>query len=84
MKETLAKNPDVLFLDTTYRVNIENFCLQAFVVMDKDGFGQPVCLVFLRNEKEPTLRPVFGKFKQENTVSGNLENMFHSSYCYLG
>jgi len=68
MKTTLAKNPDVLFLDTTYIVNMENFCLQAIVVMDKDGFGQPVCLAFLRNEKEPVLRTVFEKFKKENTV----------------
>jgi hypothetical protein len=71
MKKTFATHPQVVFMDSTYRINLENFALLAAVVMDSDGFGQPIFLVFLHHEKEIILRNVLKTFKKENQVNSS-------------
>ena len=59
MKKSLANNPEAMLLDTTYPVNLENYNLHAGVTTDKNGFGQPTHLSFIRNEKEEVIRSFF-------------------------
>ena len=76
MKETFQRNNQVLFLDSTYRINIEQFCLYAVVVMDENGFGQPAALGFMANEQAATLRMFFDMFKERNPTWNEVSAVF--------
>jgi len=68
--------PQVALFDSTYRVNMENFCLYAMVVMDENGFGQPAALALLRNETAETLLSFFTLFKSVNPRWIGIEVIF--------
>jgi hypothetical protein len=66
MKEAFRNFPAAVFVDSAYKINIQNFSLLALVVEDAHGFGQPVCLALLKNERPELLIAFFNKFKKAN------------------
>ncbi|XP_065639408.1 uncharacterized protein LOC124809334 [Hydra vulgaris] len=50
MKEKYKRYGEVVFVDTTYKVNIERFPLLVFLVEDGLGFGVPVLFAFVQHE----------------------------------
>ncbi|XP_055347155.1 zinc finger SWIM domain-containing protein 3-like isoform X2 [Paramacrobiotus metropolitanus] len=64
-----CKHGQALFMDSTYRLNCEHFCLYCILVEDENGFGQPVAMAFLRDEKKNTLERLFEIFKERNNDS---------------
>ena len=47
MKEHFRKYPDILFMDTTYNVNMERYPLFTIMAEEADGKGKPVAYCFL-------------------------------------
>ncbi len=76
MKKNMVKYPETGFLDSTYRVNLENYCIYAVVVMDENGFGQPASVAFLSDERAETLRCFFQTFKKNNPSWEMLKTIF--------
>jgi hypothetical protein len=76
MRETMEKFPETSFLDSTYRINLENYCLYAKLVMDENGFGQAVSLAFLSDEKSETLELFFKTFKSHNSSWTEIRTIF--------
>ncbi|XP_055353268.1 zinc finger SWIM domain-containing protein 3-like [Paramacrobiotus metropolitanus] len=66
MKKLLFDHTETIFMDSTYRINCEHYCLYSVVVEDANGFGQPVLLAFLANEKRQTLVSMFELLIQTN------------------
>lgn len=66
MRTTFQHNPQVTFIDSTYRINMEHYSLYAILVQDENGFGQPAACALLQNEKAETLRLFFQFFKANN------------------
>nr|XP_037276819.1 uncharacterized protein LOC119169923 [Rhipicephalus microplus] len=66
MREILEKYPEILFIDGTYKVNIEGYILYSILVQDGRGRGRPVCYAFLRNETTEIVEPMFTKFVDFN------------------
>ncbi|XP_075738923.1 uncharacterized protein LOC142784443 [Rhipicephalus microplus] len=66
MREILEKYPEILFIDGTYKVNIEGYILYSILVQDGCGRGRPVCYAFLRNETTEIVEPMFTKFVDFN------------------
>ena len=60
MKEHFRKYPDILFMDTTYNINMEGYPLFTIMAEDGDGKGKPVAYCFLKN---------VSKENRENTLS---------------
>ena len=46
MRKQYNKYPEILFVDTTYNVNIEAYPLFTMMVEDGDGRGKPVAYCF--------------------------------------
>ena len=69
MKEQYQKYPEILFMDTTYNVNIEGYPLFAIMVEDGDGRGKPAAYCFLRSETKENLEKVLTYFSDFNDVS---------------
>ena len=63
MTKNFEASPSVVFLDGTYKLNIENYCLYAMVVQDRYGHGKPVGLSFLAAENMENIALVFDAFK---------------------
>ena len=49
MREQYKKYPEILFVDTTYNVNIEAYPLLTMMVEDGDWRGKPVAYCFQRS-----------------------------------
>ena len=69
MKEHYNKYPEILFLDTTYNVNIEGYPLFAIMAEDGDGRGRPVAYCFVRSETKENLEKVLDYFCEFNDTS---------------
>ena len=69
MKEQYQKYPEILFMDTTYNVNIEGYPLFAIMAEDGDGRGKPVAYCFLRSETKDNLEKVLNYFCNFNDTS---------------
>lgn len=67
MQETLEKYPDILFVDGTYKVNIENYVLYTVMVQDGHERGRAVCYAFLRHETDEIVRAALEKFIHYNS-----------------
>ncbi|OQV14453.1 hypothetical protein BV898_11295 [Hypsibius exemplaris] len=67
MIKLLKECGEVLFMDGTYRVNIERYYLWSCVVMDKYGTGQCVALAFLENETDQNMRQFFNLLHESVT-----------------
>ncbi|XP_049524246.1 zinc finger SWIM domain-containing protein 1-like [Dermacentor silvarum] len=66
MREILEKYPEILFIDGTYKVNIEGYILYSILIEDGGGRGRPVCYAFLRNETTEIVQAMFAKFADFN------------------
>lgn len=66
MREILEKYPEILFIDGTYKVNIEGYILYSILVEDGGGRGRPVCYAFLQNETTEIVEAMFAKFAEFN------------------
>ena len=69
MKKSMAKFPEVLILDSTYRCNNRKMPLSSIMAMDGNGKGQIVAHALLKNERQETLRSFLNTFKTENQTS---------------
>ena len=52
MREQYNKYPEILFVDTTYNVNIEAYPLLTMMVEDGDGRGKPVAYCFQKKKSQ--------------------------------
>ena len=76
MKVTFHNFPTAIFVDSAYKINVQNFSLLALIVEDEHGFGKPVCLALLKNERPELLKTFFNKFKAENPAWPALKAAF--------
>ena len=70
MKDHFSKYPEILFMDTTYNVNIEGYPLFAILAEDGDGRGKPVAYCYVRSETKENINTVLEKFCEYNDVKG--------------
>lgn len=66
MKATLAKFPEVVQMDGTYRLNKSGMPLYALVVEDEHGVGQLAALVLTRGECAVNIRTMLEHLKAGN------------------
>ena len=70
IKDHFRKYPEILFMDTTYNVNVEGYPLFAILAEDRDGRGKPVTYCYVRSETKGNICKVLMKFCENNDVSG--------------
>ncbi|CAF1379625.1 unnamed protein product [Didymodactylos carnosus] len=63
MKENFKKFGQMIFLDSTYKINVENFSLYCFLIQDSLSFGQPVAISFLSHESKYHMRQLLTTFQ---------------------
>lgn len=66
MKVLTSKFSSVLFIDATYKVNIEGFPLYTIMCEDGNGIGRPLCYIFVRNEETKIVKTALKKFSDLN------------------
>ena len=54
MHDLYSKYPEVLFVDGTYKLNVEEYPLYPIMCQDGNGKGRPVAYFWVKNEKEST------------------------------
>ena len=69
MREQHNKYPEILFVDTTYNVNIEAYPLLTMMVEDGDGRGKPVAYCIQRSEAKVNLEKILDYFCRTNDTS---------------
>ena len=69
MREQYNKYPEILFVDTTYNVNIEAYPLLTMMVEDGDGRGKPVAYCFQRSETKVNFEKILDYFFRTNDTS---------------
>ncbi len=55
MTQNFVRFSEVLFMDGTYRINVQHYVLIVFLVQDSHGFGQPAGLCFVRREDDESV-----------------------------
>ena len=76
MMQNFTESPTVLFLDGTYKLNLENYCLYAVVVQDRTGVGRPVALSFMASETLDNISTFFDAFKRCHVTWDQIEVFF--------
>lgn len=76
MQNNFDQNPNICFLDGTYKVNLENYCLYAMVATDRHGKGRPVALAFMPSEKAANIDAFFESFKKAHKNWNQIEIIF--------
>ena len=66
MKENFENHPRAIYIDSAYKINSLNFCLYALIAEDDNGFGRPVCLALLKNERADLITSLCNKIKEES------------------
>ncbi len=69
MLDKYRRYGEVLFVDTTYKLNIERFPLLVFLVEDGVGCGIPVLFAFVKNETSNILTSIVEWFCSQNDGS---------------
>ncbi|CAF1332259.1 unnamed protein product [Didymodactylos carnosus] len=67
MKENFQTFHHIIFFDATYKINIDSFCLDVFLVEDGHGIGQPVGIGLLAHEAQENIRQLLLKFQSTYT-----------------
>ena len=67
MNDHIRKYPEILFMDTTYKANIEGF---AILAGDGDGRGKPEAYCYVRSETKEHINKVLEKFCEHKDVTG--------------
>lgn len=73
MRETLAKFPEVLLIDTTHGTNTSRYQVFSFMAHDVFGKGQYVQHTLVQNERSETLPTAVKTFKHHNTAWTKLQ-----------
>ncbi|OQV24087.1 hypothetical protein BV898_02041 [Hypsibius exemplaris] len=76
MKQNFLANPSIAFLDGTYKINLENYCLYAMIVQNRHGKGRPVALGFFASETAEHLKLFFDRFKECHTNWRSIKFIF--------
>lgn len=63
MKQSFKQNPDIIFMDATYKTNKQGYTLQCLAAMNEQGCGEPVAYAFLLSK---SLSHMCDLFKQQN------------------
>ena len=66
MRRDFDKYPELLFADSTYKLNDDDMPLYAMVAVDGNNRTRPVCVFIVTNETEATLSSMLGMFKEDN------------------
>ena len=66
MKKKFAKFPELIICDSTHKLNYLNMPLFTFLVVDGNGETQPICMFFIQNEDESSLKKMIEIFKNLN------------------
>ena len=66
MKKMLNSYPDVLYIDSTYCLNLYGYPVVVFMIVDGDNVGHCVGSACVRDEKMMTLSFLFGEFVCKN------------------
>ena len=66
MREDFDKFPELLFSDSTYKLNINDIPLYALIGCDGEGRTRPVSLFLVTDETEETIRNMLELFKADN------------------
>ena len=66
MKKMLNSYPDVLYIDSTYCLNLYGYPVVVFMIVDGDNVGHCVGYACVRDEKMMTLSVLFGEFVRKN------------------
>ena len=66
MRKLACLFPEVLILDSTYRINTRKMPLSTIMAMDGNGKGRVVAHALLKNERQQTLRHFLHQFKRLN------------------
>ena len=69
MKTMFQKSPNMIFMDNTYKVNLEGYTLNVIQVDDENGNGKPVAYTFLRRETKENLTRVMEIFGEYNDLT---------------
>ena len=69
MIEQYHKYQEILFVDTTYNVNIEAYPLLTMIFEDWDGRGKPVAYCFQISETKENLEKILDYFCRTNDTS---------------
>ena len=62
MRNLYALYGQLLIIDATYKVNLENYCLYIFVVIDNNGNSQIASITLSAYEKEPVFNSMLQHF----------------------
>ena len=66
MKKMLSLYPDVLYIDSTYCLNLYGYPVVVFMIVDGDNVGHCVGYACVRDEKMATLSVLFSEFVRKN------------------
>ena len=69
MKSMFMSYPEVLFIDTTYKLNDLRMPLYVLMAIDGNGESEIVCLWIVQSEDRSTLTSLFVEFKKHNESS---------------
>lgn len=62
----IAEFADIILIDSNHRINIVDYSLYTLLVRDENGFGQPVAISLMVDDKNDTLRKFIRLFKLHN------------------
>ena len=69
MQNWFHQNPDILHVDSTYKINLENYVLCNFLVQNQRLKGLPVAFAYMRNETNVNFDFVYDKVFEVLDVS---------------
>ena len=69
MKEFYSRYPNIIFVDTTYKLNDNNYPAMFLVVQDEEGHSYPVCIIILAYERKSLFDACFKFFLNDNTLT---------------
>lgn len=75
MKEALYNFPDIVFLDSTYKLSSSDFIVTIFAVTDSNGLTHVVEIAIAINEKKETLRCILKAFKEHHSKTLEEKNI---------
>lgn len=76
MCSAFQRNPDIVFVDATYKTSKQGYVLQCFAIENEHATVEHVAYAFLRHETEQYLSKVCSLFKQQNSSWQNIKMFF--------
>ena len=69
MRESYSLFGELLIIDATYCVNMNNYSLYIAIVVDNNGCSQICSIALLSHEKEPVFNSYLEHFSKRNDIS---------------